>query len=406
MQPNESSFPTAARVRPFTESVIREMTRLALRHGAVNLAQGFPDFPAPEEIKQAACRAISEDVNQYAITWGTPGLRQAIAAKSLRLYGLDLDPDREITVVCGSTEGMIASLLATANPGDEIIVFEPYYENYSPDAHLSGATARFVRLHAPDWSFDPNELRQAFNARTRAIILNSPHNPTGKVFTRAELDVIAALCQEFGVYCITDEIYEHIIYAGAVHIPMATLPGMRERTITINSMSKTYSVTGWRVGWVIAPPEVTAAIRKVHDFLTVGAAAPLQQAGIFALSLPDSYYGNLAHKYQQRRDFLISILKHAGFACRPPAGAYYIMADISGFGYPDDVSFCRHLVENVGVATVPGSSFLRSASSETSYIRFCFCKKYETLELAGTQLSSSHEPANERFCDDTELPRS
>jgi aminotransferase len=390
---NQSNYPVADRVRPFTESVIREMTRLALRHGAVNLAQGFPDFPAPEEIKQAACRAIAEDVNQYAITWGTPGLRQAIAAKYLHWYGLPFDPDREITVVCGSTEGMIATLLATTNPGDEIIVFEPYYENYSPDAHLSGATARFVRLHEPDWRFDPDELRAAFNARTRAIIVNTPHNPTGRVFSSQELETIAALCQEFGAYCITDEIYEHITYDDAVHIPMATIPGMRERTITINSMSKTYSVTGWRVGWVIAPPEVTGAVRKVHDFLTVGAAAPLQQAGIFALSLPDFYYSELAAKYKQRRDFLVSILNHAGLACTPPAGAYYIMASIAGSGFSDDVALCRHLVENVGVATVPGSSFIRSAAAGASYVRFCFCKKYETLELAGRQLSSKYSPA-------------
>jgi aminotransferase len=403
--PNESSFPLAARVRPFTESVIREMTRLALRHGAVNLAQGFPDFAAPEDIKQAAIQAIEADVNQYAITWGTPALRQAIAAKYQRFYGLDLDPDREITVVCGATEGMIATLLATANPGDEVIVFEPFYENYSPDAHLSGATARFVPLHAPDWRFDPNELRRAFNARTRAIILNSPHNPTGKVFSLDELQVIASLCQEFGAYCITDEIYEHIIYDGAVHIPIATLPGMRDRTITINSMSKTYSVTGWRVGWVIAPPEVTGAVRKVHDFLTVGAAAPLQQAGVFALSLPDSYYASLAQHYQQRRDMLVAILNRSGFPCSPPLGAYYIMAGIEGSGFSDDVALCRHLVENVGVATVPGGSFMRNSPDGASYIRFCFCKKYETLELAGHQLSRSNVPVEESIKDDPELPR-
>lgn len=405
MPPSENSFHTAARVRPFTESVIREMTRLALRHGAVNLAQGFPDFAAPEEVKQAAIDAIAADVNQYAITWGTPALRQAIAAKYQRFYGLALDPDREITVVCGSTEGMISSLLATANPGDEIIVFEPFYENYSPDAHLSGASARFVSLHPPHWTFDPDELRRAFNSRTRAIILNSPHNPTGKVFTRDELQVIASLCQEFGAYCITDEIYEHIIYDGAVHIPMATLPGMRERTITINSMSKTYSVTGWRVGWVIAPPEVTGAVRKVHDFLTVGAAAPLQQAGVFALSLPDSYYASLAQQYQHRRDMLVSILNRSGFACSPPAGAYYIMADIADSGFLDDVSFCRHLVENVGIASVPGSSFMRPSPAGSSYLRFCFCKKYETLELAGLHLSRAYVPVKERTPDDSELPR-
>jgi aspartate/methionine/tyrosine aminotransferase len=377
----------ARRVEPFTESVIREMTRLALRHNAVNLAQGFPDFPAPEEIKEAACRAIREDVNQYAVTWGAPALRQAIAAKYERHYGITLDPDTEITVVCGSTEGMIASLLGVADPGAEIIIFEPWYENYGPDAHLSGAVRRYVRLHPPDWSFDPGELRRAFTPRTRAIIVNSPHNPTGKVFSLDELTLIAGLCREHDALCLTDEIYEHITYDGHRHHPMLTLPGMRERTILVNSMSKTYSVTGWRVGWVIAPPELTPAVRKVHDFLTVGAAAPLQQAGVLALSLPDSYYAELAAHYQQRRDMLLRILDECNIPALNPAGAYYLMCDISGLGQGTDVEFCRYLIEDVGVAAVPGSSFYSRPEDGAHSIRFCFCKRYETLKAAGDRLA-------------------
>lgn len=377
----------ARRVEPFTESVIREMTRLALRHNAVNLAQGFPDFPAPEEIKEAACRAIREDVNQYAVTWGAPALRQAIAAKYERHYGIVLDPDAEVTVVCGSTEGMIASLLAVADPGAEIIIFEPWYENYGPDAHLSGAVRRFVRLHPPDWSFDPEELRRAFTPRTRAIIVNSPHNPTGKVFSLDELTLIAGLCREHDALCLTDEIYEHITYDGHRHHPMLTLTGMRERTILVNSMSKTYSVTGWRVGWVIAPPELTPAIRKVHDFLTVGAAAPLQQAGVLALSLPDSYYRELAGHYGQRRGTLLRILDECNIPALKPAGAYYLMCDISGLGQGTDVEFCRYLIEDLGVAAVPGSSFYSRPDDGARFIRFCFCKRYETLKAAGDCLA-------------------
>lgn len=379
---------TSARVAPFTESVIREMTRLAVRHNAVNLAQGFPDFPAPQEVKDAACRAIQDDVNQYAITWGAPALRHAIAAKYQRHYGIAIDPDTEVTVVCGSTEGMIASLLATIDPGDEIIIFEPWYENYGPDAWLSGATRRYVQLRPPDWSFDPDELRRAFTPRTRAVILNSPNNPTGKVFTRDELLQIGALCQEHSVFCIADEIYEHIVYDGATHVPMITLPGMRERSILVNSMSKTWSVTGWRVGWVIAPPEATAAIRKVHDFLTVGAAAPLQQAGVAALSLPDSYYAHLAAHYAKRRDHLIAILTECGLGNNQPQGAYYVMSDISTLGLGNDVETCRHLIETVGVAAVPGSSFYADSEAGARFIRFCFCKKYETLKEAGRRLAS------------------
>jgi aminotransferase len=376
----------ARRVEPFTESVIREMTRLALRHGAVNLAQGFPDFPAPAELKEAACSAIRDDVNQYAVTWGAPALRQAIAAKYARHYGVELDPDTEITVVCGSTEGMIAALLGVADPGDEIIIFEPWYENYGPDAHLSGAARRYVRLHPPEWSFDADELRRAFTPRTRAVIVNTPHNPTGKAFTLEELSLIAELCQEHDALCLTDEIYEHILYDGRRHRPMLTLPGMRERTILVNSMSKTYSVTGWRVGWVIAPPALTAAIRKVHDFLTVGAAAPLQQAGVLALSLPDSYYAELARHYEARRDFLLRILDECNIPALKPAGAYYVMCDIGGLGLGTDAEFCRYLIEDVGVAAVPGSSFFARPEDGARLIRFCFCKRYETLKAAEARL--------------------
>jgi aspartate/methionine/tyrosine aminotransferase len=374
------------RTSQFTESVIREMTRLAIQHHAVNLAQGFPDFSAPQEIKRAAQDAIAADFNQYAITWGAKPFREAIAAKYRKWYGMDVDPEREITVCCGATEGMIAALLAVTNPGDEIIIFEPYYENYGPDALLCDAQRKLVRLSPPDWSFDPDELRRAFSSKTKAIILNSPNNPTGKVFTRAELQIIANLCQEFDALAITDEIYEHIVYDGASHIPIATLPGMRERTVLVNSLSKTYSVTGWRVGFVLAAPDLTDSIRKVHDFLTVGAAAPLQQAGVVALSLPDSYYKKLSVEYQKRRDLLSQRLVQAGFRCFCPKGAYYIMTDISAFGFSDDVSFVRHMIESVGVAAVPGSSFFSDSNAGSSIIRFCFCKKYETLEEAGVRL--------------------
>ncbi|HWB95671.1 MAG TPA: aminotransferase class I/II-fold pyridoxal phosphate-dependent enzyme, partial [Bryobacteraceae bacterium] len=313
-------------------------------------------------------------------------LRDAIAAKYRRTYGLELDPERELTVCCGATEGMIASLLAVVDPGDEVVVFEPFYENYGPDAKLCGAVPRLVTLRPPDWTFDPDELRRAFGPRTKAIILNTPNNPTGKVFSREELSQIAQLCQEFDSLAISDEIYEHILYDGTRHIPMATLPGMRERSIVVNSMSKTYSVTGWRVGWVVAPPDLTGSIRKVHDFLTVGAAAPLQQAGALALTLPDEYYQQLARDYGARRDFLVGALEEAGFRCYRPRGAYYVMTDIGGFGFPDDVGFVRHLIETIGVAAVPGSSFYADPSRGSSQIRFCFCKKYETLEEARTRL--------------------
>jgi aminotransferase len=375
------------RISRFTESVIRDMTRQAMAKGAINLAQGFPDFPAPAVLKQAAADAIAADINQYPITWGAKPLRDAIASKYRRTYEMDYDPEQEITVCCGATEGMVASLLAVLNPGDEVVLFEPFYENYGPDTQLCGAETRYVTLHAPDWRFDPDELRRAFNSRTKAIILNSPNNPTGKVFSREELVQIAALCQEFDALAITDEIYEHILYEDAVHVPIASLPGMRERSILVNSMSKTYSVTGWRVGWVLAPPDLSNSIRKVHDFLTVGAASPLQAAGVVALSLPDDYYRGLGTEYAKRRDHIINNLESAGFRCFRPQGAYYVMTDVSAFGFADDVAFVRHLIEHVGIAAVPGSSFYSPHECGGSQqVRFCFCKKYETLESAGQHL--------------------
>jgi aminotransferase len=376
----------SARTANFTESVIREMTRLAQIHGAVNLAQGFPDFPAPVDLKQAAIDAIDADHNQYPITWGTKPFRDAIAAKYRRGYGLHFDPETELTVCCGATEGMIASLLAVTDPGDEVVVFEPFYENYHPDTLLCGAERKLVKLRPPDWSFDPDELRRAFSPRTKAIVINTPNNPTGKVFSREELAQIAHLCQEFDALAITDEIYEHITYEGQRHIPIAGLPGMRQRSILVNSMSKTFSVTGWRVGWVAAAPELTATIRKVHDFLTVGAATPLQQAGVMALNLPDTYFSSLSKEYEGRREAAISMLQGAGFHCFRPSGAYYVMTDISGFGMTD-VAFARHLVERIGVAAVPGSSFYFDPADGRSQIRFCFCKKYETLSAAGKKLA-------------------
>jgi aminotransferase len=385
----------SAKASSFTESVIRDMSRQALAHGAVNLSQGFPDFPAPEDIKRAACEAINADINQYAITWGAKRFRDAIAAKTKWHLGLDIDPDREVVVTCGSTEAMIATMLAVVDPGEEVIVFEPFYENYGPDAILSDASMRYVTLYPPgdditDWHFDPDELRAAFNEKTKAIIINTPHNPTGKVFTLEELRLIADLCIEYDALALTDEIYEHIWYPGAArevrHISIATLDGMRDRTVTINSLSKTYSVTGWRVGYAIAAPDLINGIRQVHDFLTVGAAAPLQEAGVYALGLSAGYYEKLQREYQKRRDYLLGILEEAGFKCFKPDGAYYIMTDISDFGFEDDLKFTRHLVQNIGVAVVPGSSFYRRPELGAQQVRFCYCKRDETLEAAALRL--------------------
>jgi aspartate/methionine/tyrosine aminotransferase len=375
----------------FTESVIREMTREALKHGAVNLSQGFPDFAAPEDIKQKAMEAIAADLNQYAITWGSKDFRDAIARKTEWFLGLAIDPESEITVTCGSTEGMIAAMMATVDPGDEVIVFEPFYENYAPDAILSDAQPKYVPLYTPDWNFDREELRSAFSEKTRAIIVCNPNNPTGKVFSLEEMEFIAALCREFDALCFTDEIYEHILYpregADIRHISMAQIEGMRERTIVVNSMSKTYSVTGWRVGYCIAPPEITSGIRKVHDFLTVGAAAPLQAAGAYALSLPAEYYDSLQSVYRERRDMLLPALEAAGFKTFKPDGAYYIMTDISGFGFADDIEFTRHLIREIGVACVPGSSFYSVSGKGQQQVRFCFCKSDDTLNRAAERLA-------------------
>jgi aspartate/methionine/tyrosine aminotransferase len=379
------------KVSHFTESVIREMTRQAMLYGAVNLAQGFPDFSAPNEIKQAAQQAVAADINQYAITWGAKNLRNAIARQMGVWQGITVDPEKEITVCCGSTEAMISTLLAVCNAGDEVVIFEPFYENYGPDSVLSGANPKFVKLRPPkdassEWTFDEKELRRAFDNHTKAIILNTPNNPTGKVFTRTELELIRDLCVKFDVLAITDEIYEHILYDGTQHISMVSLDGMRDRTVTINGMSKTYSVTGWRVGWAVAPQKITNAIRKVHDFLTVGAPAPLQEAGAAALSLPPEYYAKLAEGYRVRRDQLIPALTSAGFRCFLPRGAYYVMTDISDFGFEDDVSFAKYLVQDIGVACVPGSSFYRDPKDGAKQVRFAFCKKPLTLDEAARKL--------------------
>jgi aspartate/methionine/tyrosine aminotransferase len=378
----------SSKAERFTESVIREMNRLAVAQGAVSLSQGFPDFAAPDVIKEAAVEAIRGDLNQYAITWGAKSLRDAIAAKTARTYpGWEPDPETEITVTCGATEGMIAAMLAILDPGDELIVFEPFYENYGPDAILTGAIPRYVALDPPHWSFDPGALRAAVSRRTRGIVLNSPHNPTGKVFSRDELALIASVAIEHDLVVFTDEIYEHLVYEGE-HVPMATLPGMRERTVAVNSVSKTYSVTGWRVGWVVAPAPLTAGIRKVHDFLTVGAAAPLQAAAAVALGLPASYYDSLRAGYIERRDTLIPALEAAGFGVWRPAGAYYVMTDIRGLTDADDVTFAHDLIRDPGVAAVPGSSFYANRDLGRTMLRFAFPKRLATLQAAAERLAT------------------
>ena len=375
----------------FTESVIREMTRLCQQHNGINLAQGFPDFSCPEAMKEAACKAIHDDINQYAITWGSKNLRNAIAEKTARYNGIKVDPEKNVTVTCGSTEAMISTVLALVNPGEEVIVFEPFYENYGPDAILSGALPRFISLREPDWNFDFAELESLFNNNTRAIILNTPNNPTGKVFSREELNFIAGLCRKWDVVSITDEIYEHIVYEGREHISIATLEGMADRTVTINAASKTYSVTGWRVGYAIASESFTSAIRKVHDFLTVGAPAPLQEAVAVAMRFDDSYYEKLRVEYLERRDFLMRGLEESGFVCYKPYGAYYIMTDITNFEFADDTSFAHALVKNVGVAAVPGSSFYSNSKNGSRKIRFGFPKKMETLRNAVELLKKTRD---------------
>ena len=378
----------SAKTKLFTESVIREMTRRALKCGAVNLAQGFPDFPAPAELKDAAKRAIDQDYNQYAITHGSPNFRAAIADKARAYNGIECDPDRNITVTCGATEAMVASLLAVINPGDEVIIFEPFYENYGPDTILAGATARYVALRDPDFAIDRAELEAAFSPRTKAIIINTPHNPTGKVFNRAELEFIAGLCQRFDTLAITDEIYEHIIYGGARHLSIASLPGMADRTITLSGLSKTYSITGWRLAYAIASERLTNAIRKVHDFLTVGAPHPLQEAGAVALRLPESFYAELAAMYERKRAMLFDALSQAGLQCRSPQGAYYIMTDVGHLGFRDDFEAADFMLEQVGVAPVPGSSFYHREELGHTMLRFTFSKSDETIAAAAERLRS------------------
>jgi aminotransferase len=376
----------ARRTESFTESVIREMTRVAREHGALNLAQGFPDFPAPESLKEAACDAIRADTNQYAITWGAPSLREALVDSYRDLYGMEVEGDREITVTCGATEAMASVVLALLDPGDEVVVFEPFYENYGPDAILCGARPVFVPLDPPDYLVDAQQVRAALTPRTRAIIINTPNNPTGRVLSVSELEGLAAVCREHDLIAVTDEIYEHILYDGE-HIPLATLEGMRERTVTVSGASKTFSVTGWRIGTILAPPNLTGAIRKVHDFLTVGAPAPLQEAIAFGLrELGRPYYEELARGYRERRDVLVPALQEAGFECAAPQGAYYVLADFSRLSDLDDAAFALALTRDAGVATVPGSSFYSSPDRGRSLTRFAFCKRLETLEDAADRL--------------------
>jgi aspartate/methionine/tyrosine aminotransferase len=377
----------ATRCLTFTESVIREMTRIANQHEAINLAQGFPDFPMPAPMKDAACAAIHGDINQYAVTWGAPALRLAIAEKYHRWYGMEVDPEREITVTCGATEAMASVFLALIDPGDEVIVLEPFYENYGPDAILAGATPVFVPLEQPDWRLDPDRLRAAFSPRTKAIIVNTPHNPSGRVLTRGECDLIAELCQQYDAWAITDEIYEHIRYAGDHHV-LATWPGMRARTVTISGLSKTFSCTGWRLGYAIAPAGATLPIRKVHDFLTVGAPAPLQAAGAVGMAFDADYYNHLALDYRERRETIGTALAAAGFTFTLPEGAYYILADFSRLSELGDVEFAKWMTREIGVATVPGSSFYHEPALGRSLVRFAFCKSRETLLAAAERLGA------------------
>ncbi len=380
------SVRTARRTETFSESVIREMTRVARQHDAINLAQGFPDFPAPAPLKDAACRAIQADVNQYAITWGTPNLREALSAKYRGFYGLDVDPEREITVTCGATEAMAAVMLALVDPGDEVIVLEPFYENYGPDAVLCEARPRFLPLDPPGFRLDPDALRALVGPKTRAIVLNTPNNPTGRVFGRDELQAVADVCLHHDLVAITDEIYEHIIYEGRHHV-LATFDGMRERTVVVSGLSKTFSVTGWRVGTVVAPPALTSAIRKVHDFLTVGAPAPLQEACAAGLrELGTAYYDTMVEEYRARREVLVTALRDAGFGCQAPQGAYYVLADFSALSGEDDTAFARRMAREGGVATVPGSSFFSVPERGHSLVRFAFCKQLPTLREAADRL--------------------
>ncbi len=370
----------------FRESVIRGMSIEAAKYGALNLAQGFPDFPAPDALKQAACDAIMADVNQYAITWGDKALRAAIASKYDWHQGIQVDPETQLTVVCGATEAMIVALTAIINPGDEVIITQPFYENYWPDCVLTGATPRFVCVKPPLWRLDLNELESAFNEKTKALILCNPSNPTGTVLTSDEIQAVADLCKRHNTIVIMDEIYEHILYDGRKHISMAAVDGMDELAIVISGMSKTYAVTGWRIGTILASPELTKRMRQVHDFITIGAAAPLQRAGVVAYHFDQDYYTRLAEGYQRRRDFFCDALKQAGLPFNQPEGAYYVMADISSFGFANDREAALSLVRDAKVAGVPGSSFYLNQTGGDHWIRFCFCKREETLTAAAQKL--------------------
>jgi aminotransferase len=378
----------SAKANQFEESVIREMTRIANQYNAINLAQGFPDFSAPDFIKQYAVEAINSDINQYAITWGSKSLRNAIVNKFKLFYNMEYNPETEVTVCCGSTECMIATLLGVVNKGDEVIIFEPFYENYGPDAVLCDATPVYIRLKAPDFTFSEEDLQKAFNDKTKAVIINTPHNPTGKVFSKKELELIAKYCIKYDVVAITDEIYEHIYYTEKPHIPMAKIDGMRERTITINGLSKTFSVTGWRIGYILANENLTKGIRKVHDFLTVGAPAPLQEASAKAMQIGMEYYKNLRIFYDIRKNLMLNALKRAGFDVVEPEGAYYIMARFEKFGFNNDIEFTEYLIKEVGIAVVPGSSFYtKDSPDKNKYVRFCFCKTEDTLNAAVKRLN-------------------
>jgi N-succinyldiaminopimelate aminotransferase len=377
----------ARRLEGFGTTIFTEMTRLANEHGAINLAQGFPDFDGPDFVKEAAVEAIRQGRGQYARMSGIPEIHAALAAKYRRDYGLDYAADAEFTVTSGATEAIFAAIQGTCEPGDEVILFEPYYDSYRASVAMASAVPRFVTLRAPDWSFDADELARAFTPKTRAILLNTPHNPTGKVFTRAELETVAALCREWDVLCVTDEVYEHILYDGA-HVPMATLRGMRERTLTISSFGKTFSLTGWKIGWAAAPPALTAAIRAAHQFITFATATPLQHAAAAALAIGREYYDGLASFYRRKRDDLVAGLSRLGFVVQPPAGTYYVCADFRPFGFDDDVAFCRHLIENVGVAAIPPSAFYENTRYGKTWARFAFCKKEETLKEAIRRLNT------------------
>lgn len=375
---------TAHRLHQFTESVIREMTRIANAYNAINLSQGFPDFDPPPALVAAAKRALDEGFHQYAVTWGAPRFREALARKQRRWMGLDLDPDTNMVVTCGGTEAMMTAMMTACNPGDRVIVFSPFYENYGADTILTGAEPIYVPLHPPEFRFDPDELRAAFQQGAKALVLCNPSNPTGRVFTREELEIIADLAREFDAFVLTDEVYEHIVYSPHVHTYTASLPDMFERTISTGSLSKTYSITGWRLGYVIASPEVIAEAKKVHDFLTVGAAAPLQEAAATALDFPDAYYEELLSGYRKRRDCFLGYLDRAGLRYTEPQGAYYVLVDISDFGFKDDTAFCRWMAKEIGVAAVPGSSFFHDPIHHL--VRFHFAKREETLHQAGERL--------------------